>query len=54
MGVFNLFKSAEHKKQQSDGDKLFMIAFGGIVEIKKHYKEVSHEGKVQRCYCLIP
>ena len=47
MGVFNLFKSAEHKKQQSDGDKLFLIAFDGIVEIKKHYKEVSHEGKVR-------
>ena len=47
MGVFNLFKSAEHKKQQSDGDKLFLIAFDGIVEIKKHYKEVSHQGSAE-------
>ena len=47
MGVFNLFKSAEHKKQQSDGDKLFLIAFGGIVEIKKHYKEVSQQGSAE-------
>ena len=47
MGVFNLFKLAEHKKQQSCGDKLFMIAFDGIVEIKKHYKEVSHQGSAE-------
>jgi hypothetical protein len=33
--------------QQSDGDKLFMIAFGGIVEIKNQYKDLSHEGKVE-------
>lgn len=33
--------------QQSDGDKLFMIAFGGIVEIKKQYKNLSNEGKFE-------
>lgn len=33
--------------QKSDGDKLFMIAFGGIVEIKKRYKDLSNEGKFE-------
>lgn len=33
--------------QKSDGDKLFMIAFGGIVEIKRAYKDLSNYGKFE-------
>lgn len=34
-------------KQKSDADKLFMIAFGGIVEIKTAYKDLSDFGKFE-------
>lgn len=34
-------------KQESDGYKLFMIAFGGIVEIKKRYKDLTNFGKFE-------
>lgn len=33
--------------QKSDGDKLFMIAFGGIVEIKRAYKDLTNYGKFE-------
>jgi hypothetical protein len=32
---------------KSDADKLFMIAFGGIVEIKKKYKDLTNFGKFE-------
>lgn len=31
----------------SDADKLFMVAFGGIVEIKRAYKDLTNEGKFE-------
>ena len=34
-------------QQKSDGDKLFMIAFGGIVEIKRAYKDLTNYGKFE-------
>jgi hypothetical protein len=33
--------------QKSDGEKLFMIVFGGIVEIKRAYKDLSNFGKFE-------
>lgn len=33
--------------EKSDGDKLFFIAFGGIVEIKRAYKDLSNYGKFE-------
>lgn len=33
--------------QNSDGDKLFMIAFGAVVEIKKAYKDLTNAGKFE-------
>ena len=34
-------------QQKSDGDKLFMVAFGGIVEIKRAYKDLTNFGKFE-------
>lgn len=34
-------------QQKSDGDKLFMVAFGGIVEIKRAYKDLTNYGKFE-------
>jgi hypothetical protein len=34
-----------HKK--SDGEKLFMVVFGGIVEIKRAYKDLTNFGKFE-------
>ncbi|HQV37002.1 MAG: hypothetical protein KA215_07325 [Flavobacterium sp.] len=34
-------------KQKPDGDKLFMLAFGGIVEIKRAYKDLTNFGKFE-------
>ena len=34
-----------HKK--SDGEKLFMVVFGGIVEIKRTYKDLTNYGKFE-------
>lgn len=31
----------------SDGEKLFMVVFGGIVEIKRAYKDLSNYGKYE-------
>ncbi|RAR71500.1 hypothetical protein [Flavobacterium aciduliphilum] len=33
--------------QKSDGEKLFMVAFGGIVEIKRAYKDLTNFGKFE-------
>ena len=34
-------------QQKSDGEKLFMVAFGGIVEIKRAYKDLTNFGKFE-------
>lgn len=33
--------------QKSDGEKLFMVVFGGIVEIKRAYKDLTNFGKFE-------
>lgn len=33
--------------QKSDGEKLFMVVFGGIVEIKRAYKDLTNFGKLE-------
>lgn len=38
---------ADTLKQKPDGDKLFMVAFGGIVEIKRAYKDLTNYGKFE-------
>lgn len=34
-------------QKKSDGEKLFMFAFGGIVEIKRAYKDLTNFGKFE-------
>lgn len=34
-------------QQKSDGEKLFMVVFGGIVEIKRAYKDLTNFGKFE-------
>ena len=41
------FSFGQTLHQKSDGDKLFMIAFGGIVEIKRAYKDLTNFGKFE-------
>ena len=38
---------SETLTSQSDGEKLFMIVFGAIVEIKKAYKDLTPKGKFE-------
>ena len=34
-------------QKKSDGEKLFMVVFGGIVEIKRAYKDLTNYGKFE-------
>lgn len=34
-------------QKKSDGEKLFMVVFGGIVEIKRSYKDLTNFGKFE-------
>lgn len=47
MGLFDFLKPQSGSGNISDSDRLFLTAKGGIVELKRAYKDLSDKGKFE-------